>query len=58
MMWIVFEIESTALTEELIKVVGPFETEDAANAYCIIHNLSGVMRVEPPIVDRALRADP
>lgn len=56
-MWIVFEIESTALTEELVKVVGPFKTEADAEAYCTIHDLSGVMKVEEPERDRNPRAN-
>jgi hypothetical protein len=56
-MWVVFEIESTALTEELTKVIGPFKTEHDADAYCTIHNLSGVMKVEEPVRDRNPRAD-
>jgi hypothetical protein len=46
-MWIVFEMEGTGLTDELVRVVGPFETREAAEAYGEKHGLD-VMEVEAP----------
>ena len=47
-MWVVFEMEGKGLTDELVRVVGPFETREQAEAYCIQADLGGVMQLEPP----------
>lgn len=46
-MWIVFEMEGTGLTDELVRVIGPFETREAAEAYGAKHGLD-VMELEKP----------
>lgn len=47
-MWIVFVMEEMGLTDELRRVIGPFETREAAEAYCAKHQLGEVMEVEAP----------
>jgi hypothetical protein len=46
-MWIVFEMAS-GLLDELAKVIGPFDSREAAESYCILHDSDGVMEVEAP----------
>jgi hypothetical protein len=46
-MWIVFEMEGMGLTDELRRVIGPFDTRDAAEAYAEKHGLE-VMQLEAP----------
>lgn len=47
-MWVVIEMEGTGLTDEVSKVIGPFDTHKAAFDYMLRHGYDGAFEVRPP----------
>jgi hypothetical protein len=46
--WVVYEMEEcVGLTDELIRVIGPFETQEAADAFAAERGLD-IMELEVP----------
>ena len=46
-MWVVFEMAGP-LIDEISHLYGPFEDQEAAEHYCQLRGLDGVMEVEHP----------
>ena len=48
-MWVVVEINSTGLTDDLGRVIGPFDTQTEAENYIIAKEIEGdAVEVETP----------